>query len=1231
MRKPDLIKLLLAGWAIAFSVITSAKSSGGDLLLLQQVYSVRITSGDIKVSTAAEMITAQTGIAFSYSEEVGNVPMGGVKVSLKNAELDTILASVFSEAGIGWIVVDNMIGLYQKDTPLGKEDTAPFGKKVPSQQQPDRSMRTGKVTDASGLPVPGAAILVKGTTQGVQTNGDGSFSIAVDPGEVLVCQCIGYKTQEISVLPSGTILFSMEEDTQLLEETVIVGYGTLKKAQLVGSVENLAGDILEDRSNANVGRSLQGEVAGLNIIQVDGKPTHSGQIYIRGNSTTYQSRPNFTAGGKGDVTTYSIGTGGSALVLIDGVEGDLASVNPTDIETVAVLKDASSAAIYGSKGAYGVILITTKNAKNEKFSISYSGAYSFNSRIVKWEDNIITDGLEWTEAFWEFFQNQTRVPGGSGKNPTTINKFDITLKSGNYLDTFRERRAAGDNSIYGGLGKKGQYIYYASENYAADIYRRNSHAVTHDLNVKGNSDRFTYSLSGRYQTQDGIYKVGKEDFQKLNLRVKSKLRIQDWLSVDNNTFFDYDYYIEPMWTAAGAIGKQIDLNGQPVVPIFNEDGTYTRVGAVSSYGALNDGNTGQKRNIRTFTTSTGVNLDLVKNVLTLRGDFTYKTIINLRQRYLAPLQYSDTPGVMTDQTSQSASYKTHWENVTDHLTGNLLATWTPKLGLNHELNAVAGANLEDYRFKSLSFERKGMLFPDKLESFELFDGTDYTVSEYDRSYGILGFFSRVNYTLLRRYIFEISARYDGSSIFPTNSRWGLFPSGSVGWRISEEPWMGWSRKWLDNLKVRANYGSLGNGAIVPYTFLETMGIDKTSIIIDGQKVNYSTQPNVIPTDLTWERVITYDLGLDLDMFKSRLSFSGDIYVRNTDDLITTGYELPQFYGASAPIGNFASLQAKGWEFTFSWRDHFMLAGKDFNWQIKGSLWDTRTFVTKYTTLSENVLDFYTGKELGEMWGFRTDGYFLSNEDADAWVQDTYHRNGNLYKAYAGDLKFLDLNGDKDIDYGKGTLDDHGDLNIIGNVTPRYQFGLNLGFNWAGFGVNAFFQGVGKRDWYPQIETALFYGMYNRVYSGWFPKNQTGDNYCKIDYSNDNWVVTNADKHPYWTRRVGYAAYYGNSVMAMENDYYLQNAAYIRLKNLTLDYTIPTDILQKVKIQKLRVYLSMENLWTWSPMFKYTENFDPEGIFVGDPDFTSAEKLYTVGAGYSYPMLKSYTLGINVTF
>ena len=507
------------------------------------------------------------------------------------------------------------------------------------------------------------------------------------------------------------------------------------------------------------------------------------------------------------------------------------------------------------------------------------------------------------------------------------------------------------------------------------------------------------------------------------------------------------------------------------------------------------------------------------------------------------------------------------------------------------------------------------------------------VEQNDSSYGIIGFFGRANYTLLRRYIFEASARYDGSSKFPSNSQWGLFPSFSIGWRVSEEPWMKWSKGWMENLKLRANYGSLGNGTISPYSFLETMGISKSSVIFDGGYVNYTTNPAVVPSTLTWETVTTYDVGLDFDILKSRLSFSGDYYVRNTTDLITVGYELPQIYGASAPKGNFAALQTKGWEATLSWRDSFKLAGKDFNYSIKGSIWDTRTWVDEYTSTSGDILDYYTGKELGEIWGFRTDGIFRSNEEANAWATDSYHKNGSNFRAYAGDLKFLDLNGDGKIDYGKGTLDDWGDLDRIGNTTPRYQYGINLDFKWNGIGLSMFFQGVGKRDWYPMVETAYFWGQYNRPYSGYLMKTQTGDNYAQIDYSTENWVVTNYDKNPYWSRRVGYSANRNVGPLTVENDHYLQNAVYIRLKNLTVDYSFPKKMLEKANIQGLRVYCSMENLWTWSPMFKHTDMFDPEGIGVGDSDFdsTSNTGLGGVGDGMSYPMLRTITFGVGLTF
>ena len=846
---------------------------------------------------------------------------------------------------------------------------------------------SGVVKDAvTNEPLIGATVMVKGTTNGVSTDVNGNYSIKAKAEDILVCQIIGYKNQETKVGTRSVINFVLSEDNEMLDATVVVGYGTLKKTQLVGSVENLDGEAIVDRPNANVTRSLQGQVAGLNIVQTDGKATHSGSIYIRGNGTSYNTRKNFSSSAAG--SSHSIGSQGSALVLIDGVEGSLSQVNPADIETVAVLKDASSAAIYGARAAYGVILVTTKNADTDKITVSYNGSFSLNSRIVKWEDNIVTDGLEWTESFYEMYGNDTRVPGSSGKVPTTMNTNSISMSDADYLETFRALRAAGYDSVYGGVGSAGQYLYFGSYNWLDHVYKDYTTSTTHDISVRGATKKLTYNLTGRYFTQGGIYKIGDERYNTFNVRAKAKLQINNWLSIDNNTSVFRSKSNQPMFTTSSAIGHQIDQHGQPVFVPYNEDGTWSLAGVKTAYASFFEGNTGQDDSNLIVNTTMGVTVDIVPKVLKIRGDFSYKATRRWRERYRAPLTFYAKPGVATEYVTQASSYKSRWTYDTDYISSNVVLTWTPKLTENHNLNVVGGWNLEDSRYNRFYMQRTGMLVPEMHDSFELFDG-EYKSEQNDSSYGIIGFFGRANYTLFKRYIFEVSARYDGSSKFPTNSQWGLFPSASFGWRLSEEPWMKWSKSWMDNFKIRANYGSLGNGTISPYTFLETMEVNRSSVIFDGGYVNYTSQPAIVPKTLTWETVTTYDLGLDFDLLKSRLSFSGDWYVRNTTDLITVGPELPQVYGASAPKGNYASLQTKGWELTLSWRDSFKVAGKDLTYSIKGSVWDTRTWVTKFTSTSGDILDYYTDKELGEIWGFRTDGIFRDNAEANAWATDTY--------------------------------------------------------------------------------------------------------------------------------------------------------------------------------------------------------------------------------------------------
>lgn len=1081
---------------------------------------------------------------------------------------------------------------------------------------------TGKVTDAStGEPVPGAAVLVKGGTGGAVSDLSGVYSITVSPNSTLVCSCIGYVDSEKPVAGASKIDFSLKVDAEMLEETVVVGYGTLKKSQLVGSVENVSGDVLEDRSNSNITRSLQGEVAGLNIIQSDGKPTHGGAVYIRGGATSYISRG--SAGGS--KSSYSIGQGGGALVLIDGVEGEMASVNPNDVESISVLKDASSSVIYGARAAYGVILITTKNAKDDKISVNYNGSVSVNSRTVRWEDRVVTDGLTFVENFYEHWMGHDATPSAEGQLPTKMNIYQIPS---DYLERYRQHVASGATNTSEIWNDR--YLYYSDTNYISLFYKPVNTTTTHNISVNGTSGKVSYGISGRYYTQEGIYKLGHESYDAFNLRSKIKVQINDWLSIDNNTSMYKMDYVQPIFSKNdGNVGsqlRQIAMMGVPNVPVYNDDGTYTVAAAAGGYAAFNDGNSAQEDHRLTMTTASGITVEPFKDVFNIRGEFAFKSTRRGLERYVAPVAYSVAPGTMTDYVKQVDSYHRYYDYDTEHVTANVIGTFTPRLGENHKLNVVGGWNLENNTYHRRGVFRTGLLYNDN-PNFELMDGQEIALVQDGSSYGIVGFFGRANYSLLRRYIFELSARYDGSSKFPSAQRWGFFPSASLGWRISEEPWMQGTRGWLDNLKLRANAGSLGNGTVAAYAFLTTLGIKKTGAVFDGTLQNKVSDPSVIPDNLTWEKVTTYDVGLDADFIGSRLSFSGDYYIRNTTDLYIAGPEIPATFGDSTPKGNYGALQTRGWELTLSWRDQIKLAGRDFSYSVKGSLWDSRTWVTKYYNQSGGMFNYYEGKELGEIWGFRTDGLFLTNEDAAAWYKDEFHNFVPVSGPYAGDLKFLDLNDDKVINTGSWTVDDHGDLDRIGNEMPRYQFGLNLDFRWNGIGLSAFFQGVGKRDWYPSQGTDFFWGSWGRAYAFMLKDQQF--NHVILDKSDTNWKVANADEKPFWPRQTYGTADSAKGALTFPSDYFLMNAAYVRLKTLTLDYSFPKAMLSKAKIQQLRVYVTGENLLTWSPMFKYTSMFDPEVIGNGDSDFHSGTST-TMGDGYSYPLLRTITFGISLT-
>ena len=624
----------------------------------------------------------------------------------------------------------------------------------------------GKIVDESGEPVIGATIRIEGSSLGTVSDADGRFSLSsVRKNAKLIISYIGYKTQEI-VADKGYMDIVMREDTETLDEVVVMGYGTLKKAQLVGAVENLSGETLEGRVTPNLTRSLQGQISGLNIIQVDGKPSHQGQIYVRGGNTSYNTRKSMT---NADGQRLSIGQGGSALVLIDGVEGDLSTLNPEDIETVSVLKDASSAAVYGARGAFGVILVTTKKPDKGNLQISYNGSVSLNRRTVQWEDHLVTDGLQWLDNFVTFFQNDTRTPTSSGKVPGNVNNRSDTYSEA-YHEEFRRRRAAGDTNPYG-MTENGNYAYYGSTNWIDLFYKDLTVAQTHNISISNSSERTSWLLSGRFYDQDGIYKIGDEAFKTYNLRAKGELRLNKWLTLENNTALFSQKYHQPM-VAGGSqpLLRQFEHRGQPIYTPFNEDGTLSFYGAATMYGAFMDGSSYQENNSLDLVTTTALNFEPLKDVLKLRADFTYKVsrdnqvrISDIQEGYSAP---------NTTEAYNTTSYKSDWRYNTDYLSSNVVLTWIPKLGENHNLNVVGGWNIETQKYRRLYLQRQGLL-DYQSPSFELMDGDEYAVEDdgYDKS--LVGVFTRINYTLLNRYILEFSSRYDGSSLFPANERWGL--------------------------------------------------------------------------------------------------------------------------------------------------------------------------------------------------------------------------------------------------------------------------------------------------------------------------------------------------------------------------------------------------------------------------------------------------------------------------
>lgn len=1036
----------------------------------------------------------------------------------------------------------------------------------------------GYVKDIEGNPIVGATIhLNNNKTSGTITNSDGYFELKAYKKDILEVSFIGYTTKKIKIT-SNNLNITLDESAQSINEIVVVGYGTTKKINLTGAIDQVGNEVFENRSVSNISQALQGAVPNLNISIADGKPSRTAVFNVRG--------------------TTSIGQGGNALILIDGVEGDPNMLNPNDIASVSVLKDAASAAIYGARGSFGVVLITTKNPSKGKTVINYTGNVSLQSPVAT--PDYVSDGLVYAEHFREAFYNYNQAL------PTAFNT--IQPYSDEWLEEFRARKAAGNNKEVD-VDSKGNYVYYGNTDWYDAIYKNNTIAQDHNVTISGGGEKADFYISGRFYKYDGLYNYNPDTYKSINVRAKSSLDVKKWLKISNNLEFSNNDLHNPIVINDGYnIQRYIELASYPSCAIFNPDGTITKAGAYT-IGTFLDGNNFLDKNNKLFKNTIGFSTNFFSNRLHINGDFTIRYKVNENIRKRTPVNYSEKEdGEMSTYGSNLDIYKSNANSL--YTATNLYFDFDNKFNGGHYLKIMGGYNYETSEYKSNSTARNGILLKDAT-SLDLALGDAITLSESISNWRILGLFFRFNYSFKDRYLMEINGRYDGSSKFPTNQQYAFFPSFSGGWRISEEPFWKINKNILSDVKIRASYGSLGNGNVAPYSFMELLNIYTSDRVLDQKKQNYTKNPIVIPNSLTWETATTSDIGVDLSFLNGHLHFTGDYYIRKTKDMYTVGATLPDVFGATSPKGNYADMTTKGWEISINYRNKFMLSEKPFNYEIKASLHDYISKIDKYNNLTNSLSDYYEGMTIGELWGYKTDGLFQSDAETEKYV-NTIMKASKDSKWYAGDLKIVDINENGKIDYGSNTLNDPGDKIIIGNTEPRYIYSFNLKADWNNFFISAFFQGVGKQDWMPGKESS-FWGQYNRPYNN-VPK----------WHLNNYWTQDNPNA--YLPRYSTYNTTLGWGDFA--TDRYLQNIAYIRLKNLQIGYNLPHKWINNAGLSDLRIYITGENLWCYSPLYKRTKDFDVSNASAHtDSDLGSNNQ----GDGNSYPLMRSFTFGLSLTF
>ena len=1127
------------------------------------------------VKNVLNYIEKNSNYVFVYNAEVQKMMPNKVRVNLDGRPALQILDEMCASTALTYKAQGNQISLAQtKNAQSGQPNKA------------QKRRIKGNVSDAKGEPIVGATISEKGGTGGTITDINGDFTLDLAPDNAITISYVGFKPQTLK--PTDGIHVTLDEQAKGLDEVVVIGYGTKKKANLIGAVSTVGAEELKDRPVTNLGQMLQGQVPNLNISFNTGTPGEAATLNIRGKT--------------------SITNSGAPLVLIDGVEGSIDRINPNDIESVSVLKDAASAAIYGARAGFGVVLITTKNNKDGQAHITYNGRFSFSAPTTK--TNFMTVGYDVARLVDEFNTTTT------GSSYSELNADDYKmLEERRYDVTENPARPWAVVSQNDGL-----YHYYGNFDWYNYIFNFAQPTWNHNLSVNGGTEKMNYMISGGMNDHDGLYALSTDKYSTRTLMAKFNAEVTPWLKVFSTaSLFKSKYKQAGYDYEDGGNVANLAFHAMPWIVPVNPDGTNVYI-LPNSNNKPADGFAAMLRTGNGFTQvgkteqtyAIGAVLKLMEG-LEFTGKITYRNYAKEKLARSASFVYARKPG--QELTANGWPFNNRLKDGRDtyeNYVYDFYANFHRTFANVHNVSAVVGTNYERGHYKFVEPSGRD-LTSEVLNDLSLSTG-DKSVKSSQNEFALMGYFARLSYDYAGKYLVEANMRYDGTSRFPRNHRWGFFPSLALGWRISEEAFFEPVRPTISNLKLRASVGSLGNqitdnsakfnnNTFYPYMRLITLKpTTNLNYIFDNAQAVYASLGAPTSGSLTWETIVTQNAGLDVGLFNNRLSLVLDVYSRTTKDMLAAARALPAVYGYNAPYENNGELRTNGFELVVGWNDKFNLAGKPFYYGVNLTLADSKTKITKFKGNESKVLgQDYEGMEWGEIWGYRIKGIYQSDQEAiDRGVDQSFL--GTRFTDKAGDLIFDDVDGSTKIDQGKGTLDDHGDLVRIGNAMPRYNYGITVNMAWMGFDFSMFWQGIGKQNVYPGGNNMLFWGPYARAYSSFIPE----------DFPSKVWSKNN--RNAYFPRPVADLA--RSFAMSRPNDRYLQNLAYCRLKNLTVGYTLPKTLTKKVYLEKVRLYFSGENLFITSKL---------------KSDYIDPEQMMHDTNGRVYPFSKTFSFGLDVSF